>query len=178
MNIFQLERKLINKICGLSSRVLLLLLIVFVVMFFRFLTFTVGEKIESLTKVNGILENVQCISKISGSDIVYLKTSLSKEPIIFSGYKKCEALKLFKENQVKYDVLFYLNHSPKNEEKIRFLVIYAVDYNGRAFIHPENGLGEEEIFNFYSLFFLACAFGICRILQSRWQGRESKHVNQ
>ncbi len=166
MNVKEFEKKLLNKINALPSIIQLVLVVALIAMFVQLLTLTAGEKIENLTKVNGVLESVECTSRISGSDNVYLKTSLSNTKIRFIGYKKCTDLKLFKDNKIAYDVTFYIKPLTSANSQGPVDGIFAVDYNGREFIHPSNGLAEHEIFNFYSLIFLYLAFFIGKNLYS------------
>jgi hypothetical protein len=169
--VMELEKKIIRKICELPSFFLCVLFLIFTLLFFQMLTFKVGESLENFIKVDGTLEDFQCLKKFTGSDTIYLKTSLSKIESRFYGYKKCHSLgaaNALGGQKLNYKVTFYVKHQSLGNVD-GSIGIYAIDYNGSEFLHPEGGLGEEEIFNFYSLLMLFSAFGIAKILYSRWK---------
>lgn len=169
--VMELEKKIITKICGLPSVLLCVLFLVFTLLFFQLLTFKVGERLDTFIKVDGTLEEFKCMKKLTGSDTIYLKTSLSKIESRFYGYKKCHSLgaaNALGGRKLNYNVTFYVKRQSLDNVD-GTIGIYAIDYNGGEFLHPEGGLGEKEIFNFYSLLMLFSAFGIAKILYTRWK---------
>ena len=167
--VMKLEKKIVSKICGLPSVWLCVLFVISILLFFQMLTFRVGESLETFIKVDGTLEEIQCLKKFTGSDTIYLKTSLSKIESRFYGYKKCHSLgatNMLGGRKLNYNVTFYVKRQSLDNVDDS-IGIYAIDYNGSEFLHPEGGLGEEEIFNFYSLLMLFSAFGIAKVLYTR-----------
>lgn len=173
--VMKLEKKIVSKICGLPSVWLCVLFVISILLFFQMLTFRVGESLETFIKVDGTLEEIQCLKKFTGSDTIYLKTSLSKIESRFYGYKKCHSLgaaNALGGRKLNYNVTFYVKRQSL-DNVVGSIGIYAIDYNGGEFLHPEGGLGEEELFNFYSLLTLFFAFGIAKILYTRWKSNRA-----
>ena len=171
----QFERMLLDKyIYSLPSAVLVLMTLLCIVLFFKTMTFTVGENPNNLKKVDGILYTFECQYGTKKNDVIYLKTSLSENNSRFYGSLKCSSLGRVKKlsgQTINYDVTFHVYKSRANtvDEPV---YIYAIDYNGEKFIHPERGLGEREIFNVVSFLFLLAAYGISCALYKRWKGIE------
>ncbi len=168
----QFERMLLDKyIYSLPSTVLVLIALLSVFLFFKTMTLTVGENPNNFDKVDGILYTFECQYGTRKYDVVYLKTSLSVNNSRFYGSLKCSSLGWVKRLSglaINYDVTFYLKKSRENAVD-KPVYIYAIDYEGKKFIHPDPGFGETEIFNFFSILFLLAAYGISCALYKRWK---------
>ncbi len=176
--ILGIEKKIINRICKLPSAWLFLLFSLFIFLFFHTMYYTMGDNPDSFTKIDGTLKSFKCSSKFTGSDTIYLKTSLSTIESRFYGYKKCYslgALNVLNGKEINYNVTFYVKQNI-SEIPNDHIGIYAIDYNGSEFLYPNGGLQESDIFNLYSLLMLYCALGIAKVLYTRWKSNKGSLV--
>ena len=171
----QFERMLLDKyIYSLPSPVLVLMALLCIVLFFKTMTLTVGEDLNKLKKVDGILYKFECQDGTRKFDIIHLKTSLSESNSLFYGSLKCRSLgwvERLSGQDINYNVTFYVNKS-KADRGDKPTYIYGIDYKGEKFMYPPDGLGESERFNLFCILFLLGAYGISCALFKRWKGVE------
>lgn len=115
-------------------------------------TINYGVSKGDLKSVSGTLYSVQCNEKITGSDSIYLKTSLSKENIVFSGYQRCQAaLRVKVLYDLPLDVIYEVKEVHNFFNGTPSYMIYGIKHNGDFILQPVNGVGEYDMFNPYIL---------------------------